>query len=276
MTRARLPHCPLPRQRPTSFLVLNHLLPWPHFYQHPSLVWVHLRLLLWSYPLPCLPSLVESIRAGSYVDFCKLLPDDVALKQQILDTGLLGPTTGHSLHLREISDVETWLYCFLAFVAAKVNCEDTRQLMAYGQIILMLAHKHRGRGWKAYNAHFHQLVGAGHLLPWTELNPSMMAADVLQVGGQTCSLCQAHDHRREECALATAVSSTKRRPRPYKNIDKICRRFNRPAGCSASKCRFTHKCWSYGSVDHGAATCRPRQEGHKVRPAAGIRRMDLK
>ena len=88
--------------------------------------------------------MVESIRAGSYVDFRELLPDNVALKQQILDTGLLGPTTGHSLRLREISDVEIWLYCFLAFVAAKVNCEDTRQLMAYGQIILMLARKHGG------------------------------------------------------------------------------------------------------------------------------------
>ena len=229
--------------------------------------------LVLSSALPPIPGkVVESIRAGSYVDFRELLPDNVALKQQILDTGLLGPTTGHSLRLREISDVETWLYCFLAFVAAKVNCEDTRQLMAYGQIILMLACKHGGRGWKAYDAHFRQLVGAGHLLPWTELNPSMMAADVLQVGGQTCPLCQAHDHRREECALATSVSSSERRPRPYKSTEEICRRFNRPAGCSASRCRFTHKCWSCGSVDHGAATCRPRQEGHKARPASGTRK----
>ena len=227
--------------------------------------------LVLSSALPPIPGkVVESIRTGSYVDLLELLPDNVALKQQIVDTGLLGPTAGHSLRLREISDVETWLYCFLAFVAAKVSCEETRQLMAYGQIILMLARKHVGRGWKAYDAHFRQLVGAGHLLPWTELNPSMMAADVLQVGGQTCSLCQAHDHRREECALATAVSSTERRPRPYKNIDEICRHFNWPAGCLASRCRLTHKCWSCGCVDHGAATCRPRQEGHKVRPAAGI------
>ena len=195
---------------------------------------------------PISGKVVESIRAESYVDFRELLPDNVALKQQILDTGLLGPTTGHSFRLREISDVETWLYCFLAFVAAKVNCEDTRQLMAYGQIILMLARKHGGRGWKAYDAHFRQLVGAGHLLPWTELNPFMMAADALQVGGQTCSLCQAHDPRREECALATSVSSNERRPRPYKSTEEICWHFNRPAGCSASRCRFTHKCWPCG------------------------------
>ena len=63
-------------------------------------------------------------------------------------------------------------------------------------------------------------MGAGHLLPWTELNPSMMAADVLQVGGQTCSLCQAHDHRREECALATSVSSNERHLAPMRALKR--------------------------------------------------------
>ena len=57
-----------------------------------------------------------------------------------------------------------------------------RELMAYWQIILMLAWKHGGKGWKAYNTHFNQLASAGHYLFWTELNPSMKAADVLQSG----------------------------------------------------------------------------------------------
>ena len=55
--------------------------------------------------------------------------------------------------------------------------------MPFGQTILMLAQKHGGKGWKAYDTHFCQLVDAGHSLPWTELNPSMMAADVLQSSG---------------------------------------------------------------------------------------------
>lgn len=46
----------------------------------------------------------------------------------------------------------------------------------------MLAWKHGGKGWKAYNMHFNQLASAGHYLFWTELNPSMKAADVLQSG----------------------------------------------------------------------------------------------
>ena len=81
-------------------------------------------------------------------------------------------------------DVETWLHCFLAFVVAKMEFPEMRELMAYRQIILMLAWKHGGKGWKAYNTHFNQLVSAGHYLFWTELNPSMKAADVLQSGGK--------------------------------------------------------------------------------------------
>ena len=87
-------------------------------------------------------------------------------------------------------------------MAAKVESPETRELMAYGQIILMLAHKHGGKGWKAYDTHLSQLVGAGHP---TELNPSMMAADVLQSGGQVCAFCQSHDHRKEEPILALGM-----------------------------------------------------------------------
>ena len=129
----------------------------------------------------------------------------------------------------------------------------------------MLARKHGGRGWKAYDAHFRQLVGAGHNLHWTELNPSMMAANVLQVGGQSCSICQAHDHRSDKCALAVPQSSSERRPRPYRMMEEVCRCFNRPAGCSSSRCRFEHKCLSCGGVYHGAANCRPKTENPRSR-----------
>ena len=136
--------------------------------------------LVLSSALPPIPGKVaEAIRAGHYVDFKDLLPDNVALRQRVVDTEILG-SSNQNLRLREVGDVETWL---LAFVAAKVESPETRELMAYGQIILILARKHGGMGWKTYDTHFRQLMGAGHTLPWTKLNPSMMAADVLQSGG---------------------------------------------------------------------------------------------
>ena len=127
---------------------------------------------------------------------------------------ILGSWGLQNLCLHEVGDVEMLLHCFLAFVAAKVESLETRELMAYGQIILMLACKHGGMGCKTYDTHFRQLVGAGHTLPWMEFNPSIMAADVLQSGGQVCALCQSHDHRKEECALAPPSAGNDQRPAP--------------------------------------------------------------
>lgn len=174
--------------------------------------------LVLSSALPPVPGkVVEAIRSGTFVDFRDLLTDNVALKQRVVDGGLLSSS---SLRLREISDRETWLHCFLAFVAAKVECQETRDLMAYGQIILMLARKHGGLGWRAYDTHFRQLRGAGHSLPWTELNPSMLAANVLQAAGQFCSLCQSHDNRREDCALAPPLLRLIVAPTPTKRMTR--------------------------------------------------------
>ena len=105
------------------------------------------------------------IRAGHNVDFKDLLPDNVALRHRVVDTGILG-SSNRNLCLRKVGDVETWLHCFPAFVASKVESPETRELMAYGQIILMLARKHGCMVWKTYDTHFRQLMGAGHTLPW--------------------------------------------------------------------------------------------------------------
>ena len=112
--------------------------------------------------------------------------------------------------------------------------------------------------------------GRSHPLPWMELNPSMMTADLLQSGGQISAFCQSHDHQKEECALAPPSSGNDRRPRPYRLTEEVCRRFNRPAGCTTSRCRFDHKCWSCGASNHGASSCRSlKPEVSKPRPPPG-------
>ena len=39
---------------------------------------------------PIAGKVVEAIQAGHYVDFKDLLPDNVALKQRVIDAGILG------------------------------------------------------------------------------------------------------------------------------------------------------------------------------------------
>ena len=99
----------------------------------------------------------------------------MALQHHLMEAGW-GATHSQVSNSREIKDITTWVHCFMSFVAAKVDSEETRQLMAYGQIIIMLATKHGGLGWHFYDAHFSQLVSAGQHLPWAEINPSMMLA----------------------------------------------------------------------------------------------------
>ena len=58
--------------------------------------------------------------------------------------------------LRDISDPLSWVFCFLSLVAAKISHQETRDLLAYGQIIIELARKHTGMGWYAYDSLFRQ------------------------------------------------------------------------------------------------------------------------
>lgn len=47
--------------------------------------------------------------------------------------------------MREVQDPLTWVFCFLAFLAAKAeDRESTRDLAAYGMLVIHLARKHPG------------------------------------------------------------------------------------------------------------------------------------
>ena len=127
---------------------------------------------------------MEKVQRGNYVELKELLPYNVALLQRLQEVGGQPqvPASSQS-RLRDIRDPLTWVACFLSFVAAKVNHAETRELMAYGQIVLQLARRHGGLGWIAYDSQFRQQAAAGSVASWSELNPSLMAATVLNAGG---------------------------------------------------------------------------------------------
>ena len=53
----------------------------------------------------------------------------------------------------------SWAACFIAFVATKVDSAETRELVAYGNVIISLAQKQSGSlGWATYDAIFQQQV----------------------------------------------------------------------------------------------------------------------
>ena len=170
--------------------------------------------LIISPALPPIPSkVVERARSGAFVDFKEFLLDNTLLVQRLQELGQAGaiPIASQPLisnsRMREVSDPLTWASCFLAYLAAKTGHDETRELAAYGMIVLQLARKHSGSGWLLYDRQFRQQQAAGASLSWVEINPSLMAATVLGQPAKRSSrpshLCLAADHSREECALAS-------------------------------------------------------------------------
>ena len=230
--------------------------------------------------LPPIPGkAVEKILKGQFMDFKELLMDNVALMSQLQELGAgAASAVGSRSHLRDVSDPVTWVYCFLSFVAVLCPDSRTRELLAYGQIIIQLARSHRGTGWLVYDRRFCQQVAAGTPLSWAKINPSFLTATVLgsapAPSGRNCQLCLSWDHGRADCALASlAPQSTKGRrapvrQRPYSLPGEYCCRFN---ACScpntSESCRFLHACSSGAKAGHPASDCK-EAKGKSKAPVA--------
>ena len=168
----------------------------------------------------------------------------------------------------------------MSFVAAKTDHPETRELMAYGKIIISLAQGHGGLGWAMYDSLFRQQVAAGAEPAQTQLNASLMAATVLSASNEPhlrpCLRYQATDHSSHECALASIDNTlpSSRPPlvnrssatfRPYQQQEEACRRFNR-GSCSAASCKYEHRCASCQNLDHGSHEC-PRRASKSLENA---------
>ena len=214
---------------------------------------------------------MEKIQNGTYIDFKELLSDNVELVKRLRELGVSNPQLpGNSSRLREIQDPISWVRCFLLFLAARVNNQETRDLAAYAITVIDLARCHGGRGWLSYDSRFRQLKAAGAPFPWTEVNSSVMASTVLSFTGSTnrglsCDLCFASGHTKADCALlamepkASSASLQQdrslNRSRPAKvNETNICRRFNR-GSCFGPSCRFEHACSLCLRQGHAALEC---------------------
>ena len=249
--------------------------------------------LIISPALPPIPArVVDRVQSGKFVDFKEFLADNVLLLQRLQELGMAGPVAPamqplvSGSRLREVTDPVSWASCFLAFLATKVEHKETRELAAYGMIVLQLASKHQGAGWRSYDRQFRQHQAAGAGLSWADLNPSLMAATVLGDSsgglGRPCSLCLSADHSKDDCALASLEATSRggetfanhrvrhfrqpRRPSPYgsANSGGVCYRFNRGT-CLAANCRFEHFCSNCQKTGHPAIRCLEPKAGPSER-----------
>ena len=144
-------------------------------------------------PIP--GKIVEKIQRGENFEMKELLPDNMELRKSLEEVNTTNPqicALPSSSRLRDISDPLTWLYCYQSYMAVRLPYKEARDLLAYGQIVVELARKHPGLGWRTYDNFFRQQVNAGAECKWNELNSSLMAATVLGGGAQLKTECSSY------------------------------------------------------------------------------------
>ncbi len=187
-------------------------------------------------PLPT--KVVEKILRGDNLDMKELLADNVALLKRIQEVNAgsnLQAITSTS-KLREVTDLLTWTYCMLSFLAVKVPNPEARQIIAYIQIVIDLARKHPGL---SYDTLFHQQMNAGGLSRWNELN-TQAECSLLSLDNNLANARQLSDptHNPPRRSFPSASYPSQRAP-----AGKTCRRFNRgyvSSDCANTSTRATH------------------------------------
>ena len=159
-----------------------------------------------SEPFP--KKLVDKIRSGQFVEMRELLTDNISLIQQleVFGTHTSLPTLPGVLRpsLREVSSLQTWMYCFLAYTAIRAPDQDTRDRLAYARLLIREAQRHGSTGWLDYDRVFRQQVAFDDSMRWNTLHPGIQAATLFgraQGPGTFCTLCREPDHGKESCAL---------------------------------------------------------------------------
>ena len=233
-----------------------------------------------SEPFP--PKLVEKVQSGQFVEMRELLTDNISLLQQ-LDAlniqcalpalpGLMKP------RLREVTTLPSWVYCFLAYVAIRSSDPMTRDMLAYGRLVIREAQRHGGVGWLDYDKVFRQQAALDSTLKWNTIHPGMQAATLTNRTsrpGLFCTSCREPDHATSDCALsylqpplsqsipAAGLSrpAIGQKPRPSaRRQDIICHSWNAGRCMYPNSCNFRHVC-TRCHQQHRARDCPQANEG---------------
>ena len=216
--------------------------------------------------------LVQRIVSGQFVDLKELLPDNMALQQQMESVQGHLPLTCLPPHLkprlREISSPVSWAICFLTYVAVRTQDHTTRSHLAYGRLLLQEALRHGGSGWLEYDRLFRKQVAINPTLPWDSLQPALHSTLILgqrRGTGSFCTLCAGTDHSAAQCALAPLQPQPSTQPFPRQpdnapqrrpeTLLRICVSWNKGSCSYPATCSYRHIC----------ATCR---ENHMAKDCA--------
>lgn len=213
-------------------------------------------ILLPASGLPPIPAhLVQSIKAGKFVDFGELLPE--ALREAVFETVSGQKEDKKKKKQFVISSPADWGLAFAIYMAVTVHFKPDRayHLAVYASIIMGLARDNRSPlVWSRYDRLFRQAAAVNPALDWhrRELDLWLMASY------ETPNPYQVSSSAQQPFRPSSAPQSSQ--------SEEPCRRFNRGT-CPfiEAQCKYKHICQRCLAAGHVARDC-PRLQVPSRRP----------
>ena len=229
--------------------------------------------------------LVQRIRSGEFIEMRDLLADNIALHSQLEalhgQMSFSATPAAFRPRLREVPSLNSWMYCFAAYMAVLTTDTRTRELLAYCRLIIREATRHTGNGWQEYDRTFRRQAAIDSSLPWNTLLPGLQATTLIgahTTPGLFCSLCREPDHIATQCALTVMQQPVRPLPDSLRSVDRrpqrpqrrpetilgICASWNRGNCAFPGSCTYKHVC-AVCQLDHQGIECPDAPEGSPYR-----------
>ena len=212
--------------------------------------------------------LVSMIQNGRYVEMRDLLGDNAAVGRHMED---IRASVGASVlqmstrpRVREVTSLQSWICCFLTYLAIGTADVVTRERLAYAVLLVRESLRHGGGGWLEYDRLFRQQAALDPNLQWNVIHPGLQATTILSqrssVAGSFCTLCQDCDHTAAQCALSQ-LQQLPTRTLPSRAASsrpasvRICHSWNDGACIHPGTCNYRHICLNCHQASHPARDC---------------------
>ncbi len=153
---------------------------------------------------------------------------------------------------RDPATLTEWSYLFFTYasVYASYHPAEAGGVFTY---MRRIADMHRDNPntyiWRIYDTKFRKAKAACKLLPW-HVNITQMQSDARSAYYRSLSF-----KTKKPQNVGRGGQPTGQNPGPRRRVRNSCDRYNTAAGCSNTRCRFSHVCNNCGKANHTVLQC---------------------
>ena len=181
-----------------------------------------------------MPSLVQKIESGAYIELGDLVPNHLGFEE----------TVGSKSKQHLITNISEWFQAFAMHVPviARKQLQRVPDLMGYQILMLEASNEYQGNCWLVYDRHFRQQAAFLPNCKWSNIDSTIWnLAFTGQTRASRCRHCFSLFHLSNDCEFASnQISSWVEPPHqmPYRRW-YICQHRN---GYCGQRCSFLN-CW---------------------------------